>query len=412
MSAPAPRKIKEEAAFAAIRQKAALGRYLVKGGGVERRLPGFADLVFVPRPLSPPVFPAQVNTRVRLGGRYSARPLDLAMPIMIAAMSFGALSKPAKVALAQGSALAGTATNTGEGGMLPEERAAAKWLIYQCLPGRYGWNIRDMLKADGLELLISQGAKPGLGGHLMAEKITPEIAAMRGLPPGIDLRSPSRHPDILGADDLVIKIQEFREAVDGQIPVSLKLALGRIRDDIRIAANVEADFVQLDGMQGATGAAPEISIENIGIPTMAGLAGARQALTEIGWQDRIDLTVMGGIRDGADIAKALALGAKAVNLGMGVLMALGCTGCRQCYTGRCPQGIATQNPELTAKLDIAAGAQRVCNYLTALNQEVREITAALGKTDIAELGRRDLAALTPDASAMTGLPLAGSARVF
>lgn len=398
--------------YEGIRLKAKIGRYLMKGGGITRRLPGFQDMVFVPKPLQLPVHPQEVNSTVRLGARNAARPLELAMPILIAAMSFGALSKPAKIALAAGSRLADTATNTGEGGMMPEERQAAKRLIYQCLPGRYGWNIRDMLKADALELLISQGAKPGMGGHLMAEKITKEIAKIRGLPEGIDLRSPSRHPDILGADDLVIKIEEFREATDWQVPISLKLGMGRVTDDIRIAVNVNADIIQMDGMQGATGAAPETAMEHIGIPTMCGLAEARRALAEIGWEDRIDIVVMGGIRNGADIAKALALGAKAVNVGMGALMAMGCTGCRKCFTGRCPKGIATQDPELIKKLDIATAAQGVCNYLNSLNDEVKQICAVLGKSDIAELGIDDVQATSIEASAMTGIPLAGTDKVF
>ena len=395
-----------------IRMKSKIGRYLTRAGGNTRRLPGFQDLVFVPKPFRPAVRPEEVNTQVKLGGHYAERPLDVAMPIIIAPMSYGALSKPAKIALAKGSTMADTCTNTGEGGMMPEERAAAKRMIYQCLPGRYGWNIRDMLRADGLELLISQGAKPGMGGHLMAEKMTEEIARIRGLPKDIDLRSPSRHPDILGADDLIIKIEEFREATDWKIPVSLKLAMGRIKDDIRIAVNDKADMIQLDGQQGSTGAAPDTTMENLGIPTMCGLANAVRSLHEMRWFGEIDIVVMGGIRNGADAAKAIAMGANAVSVGMGVLMAMGCTGCLQCFTGQCTKGIATQDPNLTKLLDIDEAAEGVYNYLTAMNEEIKVICASLGKRDIRELNRDDLQALTIDVSAMTGLPLIGTDRVY
>ena len=398
--------------FDKVRMKARVGRYLMRAGGNTRRLPGFQDLVFVPKPFRPVVHPEEVNTRVKLGGHYAELPLDVAMPIIIAPMSYGALSKPAKIALAKGSSMADTCTNTGEGGMMPEERAAAKQMIYQCLPGRYGWNIRDMLRADGLELLISQGAKPGMGGHLMAEKMTEEIARIRGLPQDIDLRSPSRHPDILGADDLIIKIEEFREATDWKIPISLKVAMGRIKDDIRIAVNDKADMIQLDGQQGSTGAAPDTTMENLGIPTMCGLANAVRSLHEMRWFGQIDIVVMGGIRGGADAAKAIAMGANAVSVGLGAMMALGCNGCMQCFTGRCVKGIATQDPELTRRLDIDEAAEGVHNYLTAMNEEIKYVCASLGKRDIRELDREDLQATTIDVSAMTGLPLVGTGKVY
>lgn len=405
-------EIYQDNTFDKIRMKSKVGRYLMRGGGNTRRLPGFQDLVFVPRPFRPAVRPEEVNTRIKLGDHYAERPLDISMPIIIAPMSYGALSKPAKIALAKGSTMADTSTNTGEGGMMPEERAAAKQMIYQCLPGRYGWNIRDMLQADGLELLISQGAKPGMGGHLMAEKMTEEIARIRGLPRDIDLRSPSRHPDILGADDLIIKIEEFREATDWKVPISLKLAMGRMKDDIRIAVNDKADMIQLDGQQGSSGAAPDTTMENLGIPTICGITDAVRSLHEMGWFGKIDIVVMGGIRNGADAAKAIALGANAVSVGMSSLMSMGCVACMQCFTGKCPKGIATQDPNLTRLLDIDEAAEGVYNFLTATNEEIKVICASLGKRDIRELQWDDLRSLTIDVSAMTGLPLAGTDRVY
>ena len=197
-------------------------------------------------------------------------------------MSYGALSKSTKLAMAIASRLSDTSENTGEGGMSNEQRTEAKQLIYQCLAGRLGWNIHDMQRADGLEIYISQGAKPGLGGQLMAKKVTPEIARIRGIPAGIDLRSPSRHPDVLGADDLVIKVEEFREATGYRKPVSVKLGAGRVRDDIKIAYKDGFDFVELDGMQGSTGAASHEVLEYVGIPTLSAIQEAVDALAEVG----------------------------------------------------------------------------------------------------------------------------------
>jgi hypothetical protein len=219
----------------------------VRGYGAFRELPTFDDIAFKFDPAalkSVSKLKESCNTRTLLGGKFGGKPLDLAIPVLIAPMSFGALSKNLKMALAKGSALAGTASNTGEGGMCPEERANADKLIYQCLSGRFGFNPHDMKKADAIELYISQGAKPGLGGQLMGKKITEEIARIRGIPKGIDLRSPSRHPDVMGADDLVIKIDEFREATDWRVPISLKLGAGRLKDDIKIALK---DNVRLRG---------------------------------------------------------------------------------------------------------------------------------------------------------------------
>lgn len=224
---------------------------------------------------------SKVNLRTFIGDKHGGKPLDLSMPVMIAPMSFGALSPPMKTALGIASRLSGISENTGEGGMYSYERAEARQLIAQCLPGRLGWNVHDMKRSDGVEIYISQGAKPGLGGQLMAEKLTEEIAAIRGIPAGMDLRSPSRHPDILGGDDLIMKVQEFREAVGWRVPVSIKLGAGRIRDDIKIAFKDGLDFVELDGMQGGTGAAGNEVLEYVGIPTIAAIMEALDGLEEI-----------------------------------------------------------------------------------------------------------------------------------
>jgi methylamine---glutamate N-methyltransferase subunit C len=386
-----------------------VGHYLRRGGST-RRLPGFRDLVFVPRPLRLPTHPREVNTAVRLGGQNTARPLELAIPILIAPISFEALSKPARIALAQGSRLADTAIYVGGGRMLPEERHTANHLIFQYFPGHYGWHSQDLLQAEALELILSQRAE--IDGYLTNDKTINGNDLIRELPEDIDRHSPNPHQDIFGADHLTSIIAEFRETTDWQVPISLKMTMGRVTEDIRLAIDVKADIIRLDGMEWATGAPPEKVREHIGLPTVCSLAEARRALAENDWADRLDIVVSGGIRDGADVAKALALGAKAVHVGLGALMAMGCTGCRTCFTGDCPQGIATQNPELMKKLDIEAATQGVYNYLTSLNEEIKLICAVLGKSDIAELGADDLEATTIEASAMTGLPLVGTGKVF
>ncbi|HHW42686.1 MAG TPA: FMN-binding glutamate synthase family protein [Desulfotomaculum sp.] len=398
-----------------IREKAQLGRTIIEGFGARRPVPSFDELTFLAAGLSRlciDVHREECDTATILGARHAKRPLKLKTPIIIAPMSFGAVSREVKMAFARASTLAGTVSNTGEGGMLEEERQLARQLIYQCTPGRYGFNPRDLQRADAVELFISQGAKPGSGGHLMGAKITPEIAGQRGLPVGIDLRSPSRHPDFIGPDDLVLKILELREATGWQVPVALKIGASRVKEDVKIAHKIGADIVVLDGMQGGTGAGPEIFKDNVGIPTMAALAAAMQALREEGVEGEMDIVVMGGIRDGADVAKALALGAKAVGIGTAALVALGCRACRQCATGRCPAGLCTQDPALRQRFDPEEGAEKLANLIRAMTEELRMIARICGKTSCHNLEPEDLRALTVEASAITGIPLVGSELVF
>jgi glutamate synthase domain-containing protein 2 len=255
-----------------------------------------------------------------------------------------------------------------------------------------------------LEIYISQGAKPGLGGQLMAKKVTPELAEIRGIPSGIDLRSPSRHPDILGADDLVIKVEEFREATGYEVPVSVKLGAGRIRDDIKIASKDGFDFVELDGMQGSTGAGSAEVIDNVGIPTLPAIIEALEALEEIGARDKIQLVLMGGLRDGVDAVKALCLGADAVAFGTSVIVAGGCISCMQCHIGTCVTGIATQDPEHEKRYQPEVEASNIHRFLESVRWQIAAITQALGYKDVTSLNRNDLVALTPEAADITGLP--------
>ncbi len=387
--------------------KSQIGRYRIRGYGGARALPHVSDLAFrkdVARAAGDQDLVGKVRMYTEIGGINGARPLKLSMPVMIAPMSYGALSASTKRAVGLASSLSGIAENTGEGGMSNAQRDAAKQLIFQCLGGRLGWNIHDMNRADGLEIYISQGAKPGLGGQLMAKKVTPELARIRGIPHGIDLRSPSRHPDILGADDLVIKVEEFREATGYRLPVSVKMGAGRIRDDVKIAVKDGFDFIELDGMQGSTGAGSSEVIDYVGIPTLAAIIEALDALKEIGRRDDIQIVLMGGLRDGIDAVKALCLGADAVAFGTSTIIAGGCIACMQCHVGQCVTGIATQDPEHEKRYHPEIEAQNIHRFLESVRWQIAAITQALGYDDVRKLNRDDLVALTPEAAEITRLP--------
>ncbi len=387
--------------------KSQIGRYRIRGYGGARVLPHISDLAFK-RDLGEAGRDLDVVSKVamstEIGGINGAEPLKLTMPVMVAPMSYGALSASTKRAIGMASTLSGIAENTGEGGMSDAQRGAAEQLIFQCLGGRLGWNIHDMKRADGLEIYISQGAKPGLGGQLMAKKVTKELARIRGIPAGIDLRSPSRHPDILGADDLVIKVEELREATSYRLPVSVKLGAGRVRDDIKIATKDGFDFVELDGMQGSTGAGSAEVLEYVGIPTLPAIIEAIEALEEIEARDKIQIVLMGGLRDGIDAVKSLCLGADATAFGTSTIVAGGCIACMQCHVGQCVTGIATQDPEHEQRYKPSVEAQNIHRFFESVRFQIAAITHALGYTDVRDLNSDDLVAVTPEAAKITGLP--------
>ena len=411
-----------------IHVKAELGRYRMRGFSMFKPIPHWDQLMFLPGTLTRFViegYREKCETKTVLGARFAKFPIELDIPIYITGMSFGALSLEAKMALAKGASMAGTATCSGEGGMIPPERdLSTKW-YYQNIQSRYGFNPHHLMVADACEFFIGQGCKVGLGGHLMGQKVTEQVAEMRSLPPGIDQRSPARHPDWLGPDDLSLKVQEVREATDYRIPIQLKLGAARVYDDVRMAAKCGPDTIYLDGAEGSTGAGPHIATEETGIPLMAAIPEARRALEDVGLADDIDLIVAGGIRNGADVAKCLALGAKAVAIGTTALMALNCNKeipgvtdyegtvgvpagqCYHCHTGRCPVGITTQDPELRKRLEVDEAAERVYNLLTAMTMELQMLARACGKTDVHSLEPEDLCALTVEAAAMAKVPLAG-----
>ncbi|MEL0210002.1 MAG: FMN-binding glutamate synthase family protein, partial [Novosphingobium sp.] len=310
-----------------IRRAAATGIYDIRGGGAKRRVPHFDDLLFLGASMSRyPLegYREKCETTVRLGTRYAERPIDLDIPITIAGMSFGALSGPAKEALGRGATAAGTSTTTGDGGMTEEERGHSDKLVYQYLPSRYGMNPDDLRRADAIEIVVGQGAKPGGGGMLLGQKISNRVAEMRNLPQGIDQRSACRHPDWTGPDDLEIKIMELREITNWQVPIYVKVGGARPYFDTTLAVKAGADVVVLDGMQGGTAATQDVFIEHVGQPTLACIRPAVQALQDLDMhRDGVQLILSGGVRSGADVAKAIALGADAVSIGTAALVALG-----------------------------------------------------------------------------------------
>jgi methylamine---glutamate N-methyltransferase subunit C len=413
--------------IAEIQRAAREGIYDIRGFGAKRRLPHFDDLLFLGASMSRyPLegYRERCDTSVTLGARHAEKPLELKIPITIAGMSFGALSAPAKEALGRGATEVGTSTTTGDGGMTPEERGHSAMLVYQLLPSRYGMNPDDLRRADAIEIVVGQGAKPGGGGMLLGHKISDRVAEMRTLPRGIDQRSACRHPDWNGPDDLEIKIQELREITDWQKPIFVKVGATRTYYDVALAVKAGADVVVVDGMQGGTAATQDVFIEHVGIPTLPAVRLAVEALQELDMHRKVQLIVSGGIRSGADVAKALALGADAVSIGVAALIALGDNapelesqyeeiGSSAGYyddwqAGRDPAGISTQEPELAARFDPELGGRRLANYLRCMTLECQTLARACGKSDVHNLEPEDLVALTVEAAAMARVPLAGT----
>lgn len=432
---PSNRPLRESSTFdratiAEIQRAAETGIYDIRGGGAKRQVPHFDDLLFLGASISRyPLegYRERCDTEVLLGDRHAKFPLHLSTPVTISGMSFGALSGQAKEALGRGASEVGTSTTTGDGGMTAEERGQSKQLVYQYLPSRYGMNPDDLRQADAIEIVLGQGAKPGGGGMLLGQKITERVAGMRTLPMGVDQRSACRHPDWTGPDDLEIKIGELREITDWEKPIYVKIGATRTYYDVKLAAKAGADVIVLDGMQGGTAATQDVFIEHVGIPTLAALPQAVQALQEEGLHRRVQLVVSGGIRNGADVAKCMALGADAVAIGTAALIALGDNspqyeeeyrelGSSAGYyddwqAGRDPAGITTQDPELAARLDPVQGGRRLANLLRVMTMEAQIIARACGKSHLHHLEPEDLVALTIEAAAMARVPLAGTSWI-
>jgi methylamine---glutamate N-methyltransferase subunit C len=420
----------DRASIREIQRAARTGVYDIRGGGAKRRVPCFDDLLLLGASVSRyPLegYRERCDTNVTLGARHAKRPLQLQIPITIAGMSFGALSANAKEALGRGASAVGTSTTTGDGGMTPEEREHSTLLVYQLLPSRYGMNPDDLRRADAIEVVVGQGAKPGGGGMLLGQKLSERVAEMRDLPAGIDQRSACRHPDWTGPDDLEIKLEELREITDWEKPIFVKIGASRAYYDVALAVKAGADVVVLDGMQGGTAATQEVFIEHVGIPLLAAIPPAVQSLKELGVHREVQLVVSGGIRSGADVAKALALGADAVSIGTAALIALGDNAPEldeqyaalgtaagfydDWHEGRDPAGISTQDGTLAARLDPELGGRRLANYLRVLTLETQTLARACGKSHVHNLEPEDLVALSVEAAAMARVPLAGTGWV-
>jgi len=427
--------LKESATFprhviAEIQRAASTGLYDIRGYGAKRHVPSFDDLLFLGASMSRYAlegYREKCDTNVTIGTRFAKNPIELKIPITIAGMSFGALSAPAKEALGRGASEVGTSTTTGDGGMTPEERGHSSKLVYQLLPSRYGMNPDDLRKADAIEVVVGQGAKPGGGGMLLGQKISERVAGMRDLPQGIDQRSACRHPDWTGPDDLEIKILELREITDWKKPIYIKVGATRTYYDTMLAVKAGADAIVVDGMQGGTAATQDVFIEHVGIPILPAVRLAVEALTEMDMHRKVQLIVSGGIRSGADVAKALALGADAVSIGVAALIALGdnspeyeeeyrklgtSAGYYDDYQdGKDPAGISTQNEELAKHFDPVQGGRKLANYLRVLTLETQTLARACGKSHVHNLEPEDMVALTLEAAAMAKVPLAGTSWI-
>ena len=390
-----------------IHQMATTGKSLSGSMGTLMPMPGWDELLLLGAQLDPAPLDddAPVETRTVIG-KHARQPMVLESPVYVSHMSFGALSREAKIALSKGSAMAKTAMCSGEGGILPEERAAAYKYIFEYIPNKYSVTDENLRAADAIEIKIGQGTKPGMGGHLPGEKVTPEIAALRGKKPGEDVQSPSRFPEINSREDLKAMVDELRTRSDGR-PVGIKIAAGHLEADLAHCVYAAPDFITIDGRGGATGSSPLLLREATTVPTLFALARARKYLDAAG--SDISLVITGGLRVSSDFAKALALGADAIAIASAALIAAACQQYRICGTGNCPVGVATQNPELRARLDVEAAAKRVANFLNVSLAELRTFARVTGHSSVHDLGRGDLVALRREIADAVGVPFAGDA---
>ena len=375
--------------------------------GVDRNtLPKWEEIQFLPAQLAtrPLLDHEAVNTSVVIGPN-AKKPLTLDIPMFVSDMSFGALSREAKIALAMGAEMAGTGICSGEGGMLPEEQANNSKYFYELASGKFGFSWDKVAKAQAFHFKGGQGAKTGTGGHLPGHKVTKEIASVRGLEVGRSAISPAAFPDLFTAADFRKVAEEVREKTGG-IPVGYKIAASHIEADIDFALEVGVDYIILDGRGGGTGSAPTILRNNINVPTIPALARARRHLDKVGAKG-VTLIITGGLRVPEDFAKAMMLGADAIAVSNSALQAIGCLGMRACGSNNCPVGIATQKEDLRQRLIIEASAQQLNNFFTAANDLVRVIARSCGYDDVSKFKLSDLSTIDYDMHRLTGIPYAG-----
>ena len=388
--------------MAEIHEMAVTGKSISAAMGTQMPMPGWDDILLLGAQLNPPPLndddPVITTTVI---GKNAKRPMILENPVYISHMSFGALSREIKVALAKGSALAHTAMCSGEGGILPEERAAAAKYIFEYIPNKYSVTDENLRNADAIEIKIGQGTKPGMGGHLPGEKVTPEIAALRGKKPGEDVQSPSKFPELKTKEDLKDMVAMLRRRSDGR-PIGIKIAAGRIERDLEYCVYAEPDFITIDGRGGATGSSPYFLREATTVPTIYALYRARKYLDSI--RSDISLVITGGLRVSSDFAKAIAMGADAVAVASGALIAAACQQYRICGSGNCPVGIATQDPKLRERMKVELSAKRVANYLNVSLKELKTFARITGHSNLHDLSVEDLVTINREISEFTNIP--------
>ncbi len=396
--------------MAEIHEMAVKGESLHAAMGTLLPLPKWEDILLLGAQLDPAPLndddPVDTKTVI---GKHAKQPMVLESPVFISHMSFGALSKEIKTALALGSAAAKTAMCSGEGGILPEEKAAAYKYIFEYIPNKYSVTDENLKSSDAIEIKIGQGTKPGMGGHLPGSKVTPEIAAIRGKNVGEDIQSPSKFPEINSKEDLKAMVDMLRERSGGR-PVGVKLAAGNIEKDLAFAVFAAPDFITIDGRGGATGSSPLFLRESTSVPTIYALARARKYLDSI--NSDIELVITGGLRISADFAKALAMGADAIAVATGALIAAACQQYRICGSGYCPVGIATQNPMLRERLKIEEASKRIANYLILSNEELKTFARISGVDDVHKLSLKNLITLDEQIAKYTGIAHAGEPQLI
>lgn len=388
--------------MAEIHQIAKTGKSIIEAMGTQMPMPNWDDILILGAQLNPPPLDehADVNIRTVIGPK-AEKPMVLEGPVYISHMSFGAMSRETKISLSKGAAQAKTAMCSGEGGILPEEMESAYKYIFEYVPNRYSVTPENLQNADAIELKIGQGTKPGMGGHLPGEKVTPEISEVRGKPLGQDVISPSKFSDVNSKEDLKDLVEQLRIASGGR-PVGIKIAAGKIEKDLEYCVYAEPDFITIDGRGGATGASPRIVRDSTSVPTIYALHRARKYLDSVGAKD-ISLVITGGLRVSSDFAKAIAMGADAVAVASAALIAAACQQYRICGSGNCPMGLATQDAELRKRLNQEAAVKRVVNYFNCTFEELRTFARITGHEDIHELSTEDLCTISREISEYTDI---------
>lgn len=384
-----------------IHEMAVSGKSIIEAMGTKMPMPSWDDILILGAQLNPPPLMEhdEVDTTTVIG-KHAKKPMVLQNPVYVSHMSFGALSKETKVALAKGSAMAGSAMCSGEGGILPEEMAAADKYIFEYVPNRYSVTPENLQNADAIEIKIGQGTKPGMGGHLPGEKVTPEISKIRNKPMGQDVISPSKFEDVNSKEDLKKMVEWLRAASDGR-PIGIKIAAGRIEKDLEYCVFAEPDFITIDGRGGATGASPRLVRDATSVPTIYALHRARKYLDQVGAD--IQLVITGGLRVSSDFAKAIAMGADAIAIASAALIAAACQQYRICGSGMCPVGVATQDPELRKRFHEDAAAQRVGNFLNVSLAELKTFARITGHSNLHDLSVDDLCTINREISEHTDI---------